>query len=276
MSDHLPAKPGAMDLLPNPFRQALSHGRSLIGIWSMLDSENAIEGLGWSGYDWLLIDGEHAPISLQHALRHMRTLAGTPTIPIVRLAWNDKVLLKQYLDAGANVIMLPFVQSVAEAADGVAAMRYPPHGHRGVAAMHRASRYGRIHNYLKDAGDSLFLIVQVETLEALENVDKIAAVDGVDAIFFGPGDLAASMGMVGQADDPAVTEKIESAVDSVRKAGKAVGVLAPTAAIAERHIVNGLDFVSVANDAALLFSAADSAAGRFRAMAEAVKTRAAE
>lgn len=258
----------------NPFRTALSAGRPLIGIWSMLNSENAVEGLGWAGFDWLLIDGEHSPVTLQDALRHMRTLAATPTIPIVRLAWNDRVLLKQYLDIGADAIMLPYIQTAQEASEAVDAMCYPPRGHRGVAAMHRASRYGRLLDYCNTANDGLFLIVQVETVEAVENVADIAAIDGVDAVFFGPGDLAASMGLIGEAGHPTVTEKIESAMKEVRNAGKSVGVLAPSPELAERHIRNGVDFVSVANDAALLFRAADASADRFRSMAQTARLKA--
>jgi 2-keto-3-deoxy-L-rhamnonate aldolase RhmA len=254
--------------LVNPFRAALSQRRPLVGIWSMLNSSNAIEGLGWSGFDWLLIDGEHSPLSLDDALNHLRILAGTPTIPIVRLVWNDKILLKQYLDAGAQTLMLPYVQSASEAAAAVAAMRYPPRGQRGVAGLHRASRYGRVRNYTGRADSGLFLIVQVETREALSHLKEIAAVDGVDAIFFGPADLAASMGMTGHPEDPSVTAEIEAGLEQVRMSKKFAGALAPNAVIAERHIQSRFDFVSVANDCAILFGTADATAARFRALAE--------
>ncbi len=252
----------------NPFRIALSQRRPLVGIWSMLNSSNAIEGLGWSGFDWLLIDGEHSPLSLEDALTHLRILAGTPTVPIVRLVWNDKILLKQYLDAGAQTVMLPYVQSASEAAAAVAAMRYPPRGQRGIAGLHRASRYGRIRDYAERADSGLFLIVQVETREALSHLEEIASVDGVDAIFFGPGDLAASMGMTGHPEDPRVTAEIEAGLERVRMSAKFAGVLAPNAAIAERHIRSRFDFVSVANDCAILFGTADVTAARFHALAE--------
>nr|WP_306263688.1 HpcH/HpaI aldolase/citrate lyase family protein [Pararhizobium sp. IMCC3301] len=261
------AQPNNNERLTNPFREALRSGKPLIGIWSMLNSINASEGLGWAGYDWLLIDGEHAPITLPDAMTHLRALAPTPTVPIVRLPWNDRILLKQFLDAGARTLMLPYVQNADEARAAVDAMHYPPRGNRGVAAMHRASRYGFEKDYLRNASDSLFLIVQAETAEALENIDMIAAVDGVDAVFFGPGDLAASMGKLGQAADADVTDAIDRAAERVRACGKAVGVLAPTADIAERHLRSGYDFVSVANEAALLFSAASTSARRFREVA---------
>lgn len=256
-------------LPPNPFRVALGRGRPLIGIWSMLNSVAATEGLGWAGFDWLLIDGEHSPVSLHDAMGHARALAGSPTIPIVRLIWNDRILLKQHLDAGFETIMLPYVQSAEEARAAVDASRYPPQGSRGIAVIHRASRYGRLRDYPAKANANLFLIVQIETLAALERCEEIAAVDGVDAVFFGPGDLAASMGLVGQAGHPDVTAAIEQGLARCRKHGKYVGVLAPNDEISTRHIRSGFDFVSVANDCALLFRNADAAAQRFRADADA-------
>ncbi|MCG8361689.1 MAG: aldolase/citrate lyase family protein [Kiloniellales bacterium] len=252
----------------NPFRSALASKRPLVGIWSMLNSVHAIEGLAYSGFDWVLIDGEHAPLTLADAMSHLRTLEGKSLVPIVRLAWNDSVLLKQYLDAGVRTLMLPFVQSGEEAAQAVAAMRYPPHGHRGVALMHRASRYGRTKDYLRHAHRDLFLIVQIETRSALDRLEEIAATDGVGALFFGPSDLAASLGHIGQPDHPRVMEAIRDARERVRATGKAAGVLAPNGDVAEQHLRAGFDFVSVTSDCALLFHGADATAARFRAVAE--------
>ena len=260
----VPAGPGT---LANPFREALKAGRPLVGVWAMLNSANAVEGVGWAGYDWMLVDGEHAPVSVGEALGHLRTLAGTPTLPIVRLPWNDPVLLKQFLDIGTQTVMLPYVQSAEEARRAVAAMHYPPRGTRGVAVMHRASRFGFRRGYLGDASDTLYLIVQAETAAALDAVEEIAAVDGVDAVFFGPGDLAASMGKLGRAGDPEVTAAIDAAAAKVRAAGKAAGVLAASPQLAERHVRMGYHFVSVANDAAMLFAAAETAAKTHRTIA---------
>ena len=134
--EDMPAQAGP-GTLANPFREALKAGRPLVGVWAMLNSANAVEGVGWAGYDWMLVDGEHAPVSVGEALGHLRTLAGTPTLPIVRLPWNDPVLLKQFLDIGTQTVMLPYVQSAEEARQAVAAMHYPPRGTRGVAVMHR-------------------------------------------------------------------------------------------------------------------------------------------
>lgn len=273
MSAHQSVVSGNESRSANPFRRALQGGRPLVGIWSMLNSSNAVEGLGWAGYDWLLIDGEHSPISVADALSHLRILAATPTVPIVRLPWNDPILLKQYLDIGTQTIMLPHVESAAEARRAAAAMHYPPRGSRGVAVMHRASRFGFESGYLSKASDAVYLIVQAETVAALEAIDEIAAVDGVDAVFFGPGDLAASMGKLGRAGDEDVTRAIDAAAAKVRAAGKAAGVLAPTPELAERHVRNGYHFVSVANEAAMLFAGARTSAQAHRAAAENVKIR---
>jgi 4-hydroxy-2-oxoheptanedioate aldolase len=253
----------------NAFRAALQRGRPLTGIWSMLNSVNATEALGWSGFDWLLVDGEHAPVSLHDAIAHSRAIAATPTVPIFRVTWNDRILLKQHLDAGLSTLMIPYVQSVEEARAAVDFVRYPPQGSRGIAAIHRGSRYGRFQDYATRANQEVFLILQIETMEALERCDEIAAVDGVDAVFLGPGDLAASMGMIGQAAHPKVTAAIEDGLKRCRPTGKYIGVLAPNDEISERHIKSGFDFVSVANDCAILFRNADAIGARFGAVAEA-------
>jgi 4-hydroxy-2-oxoheptanedioate aldolase len=259
-------------LPPNAFRAALKGGRPLIGIWSMLNSVNATEALGWSGFDWLLVDGEHTPVSLQDAVAHSRAIAATPTIPIFRIVWNDRILLKQHLDAGLSTLMVPYVQNPEEARTAVDYVRYPPQGSRGVAAIHRGSRYGRFHDYAARANQEVFLIVQIETVAALDQCAEIAAVDGVDAVFFGPGDLAASMGLIGQAAHPKVTAAIEDGLKRCRPTGKFVGVLAPNDEISERHIRSGFDFISVGNDCAILFRNADAAAARFRSVADTAPT----
>jgi 4-hydroxy-2-oxoheptanedioate aldolase len=257
-------------LPPNAFRAALKGGRPLIGIWSMLNSVNATEALGWSGFDWLLVDGEHTPVSLHDAIAHSRAIAATPTVPIFRVVWNDRILLKQHLDAGLSTLMIPYVQNVEEARAAVDFVRYPPQGSRGIAAIQRGSRYGRFHDYAARANQEVFLIVQIETMAALDRCAEIAAVDGVDAVFFGPGDLAASMGMIGQAAHPKVTAAIEDGLKRCRPTGKFVGVLAPNDEISERHIRSGFDFISVGNDCAILFRTADAAAARFRAVSDTV------
>ncbi|RMC36222.1 HpcH/HpaI aldolase family protein [Paracoccus alkanivorans] len=254
------------DNFENPFRKALAKKEVLTGIWSMLNSTNVIEGLGWAGFDWLVIDAEHSPVSLHDAMAHLRALSATPTIPVVRLPWNDNVLIKHYLDIGAQTIMLPLVQNAKEAQAAVSAMRYPPGGMRGFAAMHRASRYGHLPRYVERAEETLFAIVQVETVEALERLDEIASVDGVDAVFFGPGDLSASMGLLGKPDQAEVFDRIVEASRTVQKLGKSTGVLAPNTDHARRYCGAGVNFVSVATDCALLFRNADALAADFAAI----------
>lgn len=250
----------------NPFRRALSAGRPLAGLWSMLNSTDAIEGLGWTGFDWILIDGEHAPVTLGDALNHLRAIAATPAVPIIRVAANDPVMLKQYLDIGARTVMVPYVQNAAEAAAAVRAIRYPLEGMRGFAAMHRASRYGHLRDYVHRAAESLFLIVQVETAEAMTNVETIAATSGVDSVFFGPGDLSASLGWLGQPGRAEVTAMIEAGLAGVKAQGKAAGVLAPTPELAEHYLKAGFDYVSVASDCSLLFGSARKLAEDFGAL----------
>lgn len=252
--------------ITNRMRRALgAANRPLLGVWSMMNSANATEGLGWCGFDWLLIDGEHAVIELPQVIEHLRILEATPTAPIVRLAGNDPLLIKRHLDAGVTSFMLPFVQNAAQAQSAVDQMRYPPKGVRGMALMHRASRYAQVTDYFDQAQASLFLITQIETETALQNMDQILAVDGVDAVFFGPGDLSASLGEPGGAGGEMVTSVILQALARVRKSGKFAGVLAATPQQAEAFLDAGFDFVSVANDCALMFGGAKSTVARFTA-----------
>lgn len=254
-------------VLVNPFRQALSEGRPLVGVWSVLNSSAVVEGLCWAGFDWIMIDNEHVPAELGDTLSHLRSTGGTPTIPMVRPPWNDEVMIKRYLDIGVQTLMLPHVQSAEEAKAAVAATRYPPEGKRGVAGMHRASRYGRTPGYMAKAADGLFVIVQIESEAALINLEEITAVEGIDAIFFGPGDLSANLGHLGQPDHPDVLSKIEAGRETVQRMGKFTGVLATSPETAALHIKNGFNFVSVATDGGLIFGAADKTAQTHRQLA---------
>ena len=251
----------------NPFKTALTGPRPLIGVWAMLNSSTAVEALSASGFDWMLLDGEHSPMELQDAVSHMRALVGSSTMPIVRLPSHDPILLKRFLDAGATTIMLPQVQSAAEAKAAVSAMLYPPHGARGIAVMHRASRYGRVPNYLQGANEGLCLIAQIETPAALDRLEEIGSVPGVDALFFGPGDLSATLGVLGQPDHPKVQEAIASGLERAQRLGVPAGVLAPNPAAAQRYLEMGFAFVSVATDLAMLVQTADAAAARYRELA---------
>lgn len=250
--------------ISNPLRRALENGQAKYGLWSMLNSVNAAEGLAWAGFDWMLIDCEHAPTDLSDVISHLRVLEPSPTIPIVRLTLNDEILLKRHLDAGVHSFMVPMVQTAAEAQSIVDAMHYPPRGRRGMSAMHRASRFGAVADYLSKASQSLFLIVQIESAEAMDNLEEILAVDGVDAVFFGPSDLSADLGFPGEGGGERITEIVNNALTRVRQTNKFAGTLALSRSQADSFFSAGFDFVSVVSDCALLFRNARETASLFR------------
>ncbi len=172
-----------MDLPRNAFRHAIAEGRMQYGAWLMSAAPSTAEALGSTGFDFLVVDMEHVPIDTPQLVEILRTIAGTPASPVTRLPWNDTVMVKRALDAGAQTLMFPFVQDAAEAARAVAATRYPPAGVRGAAAVHRASRYGNVPDYLGRAADEICVVVQVETVDAVDRMAEIAAVPGVDSVF---------------------------------------------------------------------------------------------
>lgn len=248
----------------NPFLDAVRGGRKpALGVWSMLNSANAIEALAWHGYDWLLIDGEHAPIELSDVESALRILDPSPTAPMVRIAGHDPQVIKRYLDVGVRSLMVPFVDTAQQASEIAQSMRYPPDGRRGVALLHRASRFGAVGDYIGKANETMCLIAQIESMTAMANVAEIASVDGVDAVFFGPGDLSAAMGLPGQAGSPEVTQAIIGKLPDVRRSGKLAGALGATPEQADAFVDAGFDFVSVGNDIAFLLSASRDRIGRF-------------
>lgn len=253
-----------MNLTPNRFKQALREGKPLIGLWSSLCSNIAAEAISGSGFDWTLLDMEHAPNELPIMITQLQALSNSSTVPVVRPAWNDMVLIKRILDAGAHNLLVPYVQTVEEARAAVAATRYPPQGVRGVATIHRSNNFGRVKNYYNDVNDQICVIVQIETPRALANLDAIAAVDGVDGCFIGPSDLSASMGHRGTPGHPEVRAAIEDAFRRIRKAGKAPGILAPIEADARHWASQGAVVLAVGGDLALLVRHADELAAKFK------------
>ena len=191
-----------MQIPSNVFKAALARGDAQLGLWLGLANPYSAEVVAGAGFDWLLIDGEHAPNTVPTILAQLQAIAPYPSHPVVRVPWNGPVIVKQVLDLGAQTLLVPYVQNVEEARAAVRAMRYPPEGIRGVAGTTRATRFGRIANYAKLAADELCLLVQIETQDALAQLEKIAAVDGVDGIFIGPADLAASLGIAGELGNP--------------------------------------------------------------------------
>lgn len=251
--------------LPDTFARTLAGAdRPLVGMWVCSGSPVAAEIAGCSGLDWVLLDGEHSPIGLETTASLLRALAAYPTTPMVRVPSLDTVLIKQFLDLGAQNLLVPMIDTAEEARQAVAAVRYPARGVRGVgSALARASRWGAVEGYLGRAEDTVSLTVQIESSAAVENAAEIAAVDGVDAVFVGPSDLAASMGVLGQQTHPDVTASVLSVFDAVRTAGKKVGVNAFDHDQARKYLDAGASFVLVGADVQLLTQASRGLAEKF-------------
>jgi 4-hydroxy-2-oxoheptanedioate aldolase len=259
-----------MQTPPNPFKEALAHGDLRIGLWLALADSYAAELCATCGFDWLLVDGEHAPNDLRSTLAALQAVAPYPSHAVVRIPKGDDALIKQVLDIGACTLMVPMVETAQQARQLVRAMRYPPEGIRGVgSAIARSARWSQYPGYLHEANARVCLIVQVETQEALARVDEIASVDGVDGVFIGPSDLAASFGLLGQPAHPRVKAAIEEGIRQIVRAGKAAGVLCSDEALAKQYIGVGARFVAVGVDTSLLVKSASALSQRFRAGTEA-------
>jgi 4-hydroxy-2-oxoheptanedioate aldolase len=254
-----------MDLPRNGFKHAIAAGRLQVGLWSSLASNIGAEAVADSGFDWILLDTEHSPNEVPGLLSQMQGAAGGTASLIVRPAWTDAVLVKRVLDIGAQSILVPYVQNAEEARRAVASVRYPPAGIRGVAAAARASRYGRVKDYLKKADAEICLLVQVETRAALDQLETIATVDGVDGVFIGPSDLSASFGLIGNPQHADVQKALKDAVDRLKQIGKPAGILTTNEDEARRYIDWGYTFVAVGSDVGLLVRSADALAKKFKA-----------
>ena len=253
-----------MDNTRNAFKHAIAAGQLQIGLWCSLCSNIAADIVSDSGFDWLLLDTEHSPNEIPDLLAQLQAVRGGTATPIVRPAWNDAVLIKRVLDIGAQSVLLPYVQNPEEAKRAVAAVRYPPAGIRGVAAASRASRYGRVAGYLKNADAEICTLVQVETRTALDQLEAIARVDGVDGVFIGPSDLSASFGHVGNPQHPEMQKALEDAVTRLKAIGKPAGILTGNEDEARRYIGWGYTFVAVGADVGLLARGADMLAKKFK------------
>jgi 4-hydroxy-2-oxoheptanedioate aldolase len=249
----------------NTFKQALQAGQQPIGCWVGFADANVAEALAGCGFDWLLLDGEHAPNDPRTVLDQLRALAPYPVQAVVRPVVGEVALVKQYLDVGAQTLLIPMVDTPEHAALMVSATRYAPDGIRGMgAALARASRWNQVPDYVHHANEQMCLLVQAETTLALQNLEAIAAVDGVDGVFFGPADLSASMGYRGQANHPEVQKAILSGIAQVRAAGKAAGMLMADKAMAQMYLDAGAQFVAVGVDTTLLVKAATDLAAHFK------------
>src|SRR5829696_5413478 len=228
-----------MNLPENAFKRALKAGKAQIGLWSSLSSNYSVEVIAGAGFDWILLDCEHSPNDLESLLTQLQAAAPYPAHPVVRVPWNDMVNIKRVLDVGAQSLLIPYVSTAEEAKAAVAHTRYPPAGVRGVAGTTRATRFGRVKDYAKRAHEEICVLVQVETEEAMRNIESICAVDGVDGVFIGPADLHASMGYPGETSNPKILPLIEESMRRIAKAGKAAGYLTPIEADARRMLAAG-------------------------------------
>ena len=253
-----------MQMAPNPFKQALRAGRTQIGLWNSLCSNLASEVIAGAGFDWILLDTEHAPNELPIVFSQLQAMARGTAAPVIRPAWNDMVILKRLLDIGAQNLLIPYIQTEAEARAAVAATRYPPQGVRGVAVLYRANDYGRVKDYYQRVAEELCVLVQIETRAGLDNIEAIAAVEGVDGLFIGPSDLSAALGHLGNAAHPEVRAAIENACVRIRKAGKPAGILAPVEADARHWLSKGFTFVAVGSDLGLLARQSEALAAKFK------------
>lgn len=241
-------------------RLATAH-RPLAGMWLCTGSPLVAEIVAGGEPDWVLIDMEHSPLSLESVLGQLQAVAAYSTTPVVRVPANDPVIIKQVLDLGAQTVLVPMVSSAAEAEASVAAVRYPPRGVRGVgSALARSARWNRVEEYLGNADAHTSLIVQIENVAGVESAAEIAAVDGVDGVFIGPSDLAASMGLLGQQMHVDVVSAVRRAIHAVLKTGKPVGVNAFDSAVARAYVADGAAFVLVAADVSVLARASEAVA----------------
>jgi 4-hydroxy-2-oxoheptanedioate aldolase len=253
-----------MDLPQNPFKRALKAGKAQIGLWSSLSSNYSVEVIAGAGFDWILLDCEHSPNDLESLLTQLQAAAPYPSHPVVRVPWNDMVTIKRVLDIGAQSLLIPYVSTAEEARAAVSHTRYPPSGVRGVAGTTRATRFGRVKDYAKRAHEEICVLVQVETQGALDNIEAICAVDGVDGVFIGPADLHASLGHTGEIANPAVKPLIDEAIRRIRKQGKAPGILTPNEADAKHWLGCGALFVAVGADVGILARGAEALAAKFK------------
>lgn len=254
-----------MKLAENQFKKALQGQDTLWGLWLGLPDSSCAEICAGAGFDWLLIDGEHAPFELKTIMHHLQAIAPYNTSPIVRPEEGTVAGIKRLLDIGAQTLLIPMVNSAEQAEELVAAVRYPPEGIRGMgSSLARAAQWNRVPQYLQNANEQVCLLVQVETLEAMENLEQIVAVEGVDGVFIGPSDLSGAMGHVGNPDHPEVVAKIEWALKVIQDAGKASGILSLNLEKAQHYAEMGTKFVGVGVDTLLLRLGAEQLAAKVK------------
>jgi 2-dehydro-3-deoxyglucarate aldolase len=249
---------------PNSFRRRLLAHERLIGCWLSLGSPITTEVVGVAGFDWLLLDLEHAPNDVLTLVPQLMALKDSSSAPVVRPPWNDTVIIKRLLDAGCHNFLIPMVENAEQAAAAVAATRYPPQGVRGVSVSQRSNRYGAEPDYFKKVNDQISVVVQIETRAGVAAAAQIAAVDGIDCLFVGPSDLAAAYGHLGNPNHPEVQEAIAQVQAAATAAAKPTGILAPAEADARRYLAQGLGFVAVGSDLGVLRMQTQALADKYR------------
>ncbi|UPQ90290.1 4-hydroxy-2-oxoheptanedioate aldolase [Vibrio sinaloensis] len=249
-------------MLPtNRFKQQLSEPQTLWGLWLGLPDTSCAEICGSAGFDWVLIDGEHASFDLTSIKLHLQALAAHSASPIVRAEEANPTLIKRLLDIGAQTLLLPMINTGEQAEQAVRAAYYPPLGERGIgAALARASQWNRIPNYLHQANEQVCVLLQVETKQAIDNIEQIASVDGVDGIFIGPSDLSGSMGHIGNPSHPEVVAAIDHAIEVIQSHGKAVGILSLDPKQAQHYAKRRVKFIGAGVDTLLLRAGAETLA----------------
>lgn len=254
---------GSANHRPNAFKEALAKCERQVGLWCSMASAISAEILAGAGFDWIVIDGEHAPNDIPLLVSQLQAMRGGTAEPVFRVPWNEPVIIKRALDAGARSLLIPFVQNAEEARRAVAAARYPPLGIRGVAVVPRANEYGRVRDYHRNAHLDTCILVQLETRAALKEVEAIAAVDGIDGMFIGPSDLAADFGHLADNKHAEVQAAIRDAAKRIRAAGKSAGTLSGNLDDVEPLIEMGFNFTAAGSDVGLLARGAESVAARF-------------
>ncbi|MDR3440346.1 aldolase/citrate lyase family protein [Telmatospirillum sp.] len=248
----------------NTFKRAIKSGHLQIGLWSILSNHMTVEIIAGAGFDWLVLDTEHAPNELPMVMMQLQAATGGTAHPVVRVPWNDTVDIKRYLDIGVQTLLIPSIESADEARAAVAATRYPPKGVRGYSAAPRAALYGRVKGYPQICEEEICVLLQIETRKGMEHLEEIAAVEGVDGLFVGPGDLSAALGHVGDPKHPDMLAAIDQTLARIRAAGKPAGMLTPDEKLARHYIGTGCLFVAVGSDLGLLARGSEQLAAKFK------------
>jgi 4-hydroxy-2-oxoheptanedioate aldolase len=248
----------------NSFKRAIQSGRRQIGIWSNLSSTLSVEIVAGAGFHWVVLDAEHGPSELNEILSQLQAISSYPVEPVVRIPANEKIVIKKFMDIGVRTFLVPFVETVEEARNVVAYTRYPPNGVRGVSTANRANAFGRVKDYLKTAHERVCILAQIESRQGLDQLSNILSVDGIDAAFIGPSDLAASLGHLGNNGHPDVQAAIASALKTCQKHGKPIGILTTVEADARRDFEAGFAFVAVGSDMGLLARGSEALRDKFR------------